>query len=123
MSFCSPTIGSGRPRTFGSKSAACSIFPAMLHRTEQIPKTQLPDIHPDIHPTIATRPGEEVGVVRIACDANRVQRGDGSKYERALVSRHAVHARNELDVAHRSAPADREVEHRRSNSAREKSAL
>src|SRR6478735_3866725 len=127
MSFCSPTIGSGRPSTFGSNSAACSSFSRILHCTEQIPKTQSrstpAEIDPNLHTATRTRACEEVGVARIARDADRMERGDAAEHQRALRSRHSVRARDVLDVAHRPATANREIEERRSNSRAEDTAL
>src|SRR4029078_8089237 len=151
MSFCSPTNGSGRPNAFGSNSAACSNFPDMLHVTEQIPKTQQlvivmllrshqdyilalccaritttlarPEVDPDSNAAVATRASEEVGVARVARDADGMEGGDGAEHQRALRSRHAMCARDVLDVAHRAASADREIEQRRPNSASEDASL
>src|SRR6478736_122400 len=122
MSFCSPTTGTGRPRTSASNSASCFSRPTIAtfppggdDNTEETPKMQdrpelpsrkrrspsrtpLLDIHSDIHAPIRSRPCKEIGVVRIARHAEDVHGRDATEEQRRLCLGHAVHFRDEVDV-------------------------
>src|ERR1051325_4136748 len=112
MSFCSPTIGRSRPNTLASNRTPCSAFAFIWNEaTEHTPKAQaLPERRSDHQASIASGPREEVGVVLIARDTERMQRGDAAIDQSDLRLVQRMRARHEVDVAHVSRPADGEVE-------------
>ena len=69
----------------------------------------------DIHASIVPGPGEEVGVVRVARDSDRVDGSDSTEQQGRLRSVHGMGPSDEVDVTDGSAPADREVEDRRAD--------
>ena len=74
------------------------------------------ELDADVRPTIWATPSEEVGVAGIARDTKSVERRDTAVNERHLGFRQRVSSRDEVDVAHRALPPDREIENSRAYS-------
>jgi len=71
------------------------------------------ELDADLGPSVWTTTREEVGVVGIAGDPERVKRRDAAVNERHLSFRQCVRSRHEVDVAHRPLPPDREIKNSR----------
>src|SRR4051812_35807842 len=135
MSFCSPTTGSGLPRTSAENNATCSNFrPVAISRTgKRGSKGYRINTEIAIHPlelmldaeveAVDARPCEEVGVCRISRDAPAVKQGNAAVDQGDLRLGENARLGHELHVAHRSSAADREIENSRSDSAAEQAAL